>query len=385
MKNIILSVLAFIALGTSAFAQDTIQSFQKLTIDSTLVVGDSANFHSKVVVDEEMTIFGKTEMISDATARNDLKVEGDLYLPYLSAPGENQLDILFSDPADGKTYRGGIGYLSDMLYSKQCAPDQGIIYNPTWSNGPNKIYVECPEVKVGIATANPTHNLTNLGDSKLLGHTWFGTTASIGADYDNFSKFYIRNQSYGAAIHINSSGNNGNFNKLLWLEYTNPTTEVIKVTNTTSNYNPFVLTASGNMVINNGTVNTFELASDGQLIIRNATQKNFQFDVTGLFRARRIRVDAENWADFVFEPNYQLMPLTEVKTYVQENKHLPGVPSEKEIVEGGIDIAEMNKILIQKVEELMLHMIDQNELTTQLKAEIEALKTKIALLEAVKN
>jgi hypothetical protein len=104
-----------------------------------------------------------------------------------------------------------------------------------------------------------------------------------------------------------------------------------------------------------------------------------------LFRARRIRVDAENWADFVFEPNYQLMPLTEVKTYVQENKHLPGVPSEKEIVEGGIDIAEMNKILIQKVEELMLHMIDQNELTTQLKAEIEALKTKIALLEAVKN
>jgi hypothetical protein len=259
----VITVLTFSHYG---YSQENLES---LTIDSTLVVGDSANFKKNVYIDEKITIEGKTDMRDDATARQDLKVEGNFFLPNIPQVTDNA-DVLFSGEG-GMTYRGGVGQLSDMIYSKHCSAENGIIYNPTWSNGPNKIYVECPEVKVGIATANPTHNLTNLGDSKLLGHTWFGTTASVGADYDNFSKFYIRNQSSGAAIHINSSGNNGNFNKLLWLEYTNPTTEVIKVTNTTSNYNPFVLTASGNMIINNGTVNTFELASDGQLIIRNAT------------------------------------------------------------------------------------------------------------------
>lgn len=382
MKNFIVSVAALFALTTSAIAQDTIQTVTRLNVDSTLVVGDSANFGSRVTVEDRMTIKGMTEMQMDATARQDLKVEGDLYLPNISTVSGNKLNILFSDPADGKTYRGDAEFLNGLIYgSKLCSSPNGQYPNPTWSNGMNKVFLECPEIMVGIGTNAPAYNLDNRGNTKLYGHTWFGSTASIGADNDNFSRFYIKNTSYGAALHINNSGNNSAYNKLLFFEYSAPTTEIMKVRNTALNYDAFVLNSSGGMTINNGNYIPFDLKADGQLIMSNATGKTFQFDPNGLLRARRIKVDADSWADFVFEPNYDLMPLPEVKAYVEENKHLPGVPSEQEVVEQGIDLAAMNKILIQKVEELMLHMIDQNETVTELKAEIEALKAKIVELE----
>jgi len=382
MKNIILSVAAFFALSTAAIAQDSIQTISRLNIDSTLTVGDSANFGSKVTVEDQMTIKGTTEMMQAATARNDLRVEGELFLPNLSAPADNRVNFLFSDPADGRTYRGDAEFLTGVIYSpKFCPNGNEVIPNPTWANGTNKIYVECPQVFVGIGTNAPAYNLDNRGTTKLYGHTWLNSTASIGADNDNFSRLYIKNTNYGAALHLNNSGNTGNYNKLLFFEYSNPTTEVIKVTNTASSYDAFVLSSSGAMTINNGTYNTFQLGADGQLIIRNASQKNFQFDVNGLFRARRVKVDADSWADFVFEPTYELMPLPEVKTYVEENKHLPGVPSEQEVLEQGVDLADMNKVLIQKIEELMLYTIDQNQSLTELKAEVEALKAKITVLE----
>ena len=77
-------------------------------------------------------------------------------------------------------------------------------------------------------------------------------------------------------------------------------------------------------------------------------------------RTERVRVDLadENgWADYVFEEDYKLMSLSEVEAYIAENGHLPNVPSAEKVTEEGIDLAEMNKILLEKVEELTLHVI----------------------------
>jgi hypothetical protein len=74
-----------------------------------------------------------------------------------------------------------------------------------------------------------------------------------------------------------------------------------------------------------------------------------------------VRVDIANengWADYVFEEDYVLMPTAELEAYIKEHKHLPGVPSAQEVVEEGIDLAEMNKILLEKVEELTLRVIE---------------------------
>lgn len=352
-----------VGIGTTS-PSAKLQVSGSVRVDSTLIVSDSVH------------------MASSATVGEDLKVSGNLYIPNIPSIVSVKDETILVTNSQGLTEKSTLGTLSQSLYSFSCAPIGGVVQSPTWANGPNKLFSGCPEVLVGIGLTSPTRTLEVNGTTKISGHTWLETSLSLGADVNGFSKFFIRNSNSSAAIEIDNTGNTKQYPKLLYFEYDNDGTEIIKVQNTAQNYVPFLLNASGQMTINNGTTNIFELASDGQLIIRNATQKNFQFDVNGLFRARRVRVDAETWADYVFEPNYKLMPLNEVKNFVATNKHLPGVPSEQEVVEKGIDLAEMNTILIQKIEELMLHLIDQSEQTAALKAEIEALKQKIAELEA---
>lgn len=63
--------------------------------------------------------------------------------------------------------------------------------------------------------------------------------------------------------------------------------------------------------------------------------------------------------DYVFEPDYDLPSLSEIETYVKENKHLPEIPSAKDIVRDGLDLGEMNLLLLKKVEELTLHLIEK--------------------------
>jgi len=74
-------------------------------------------------------------------------------------------------------------------------------------------------------------------------------------------------------------------------------------------------------------------------------------------------------SDYVFEPTYKLKPLSEVEAFVTENKHLPDVPSAKEFKENGYKVGEMDNLLLQKVEELTLYIID-------LQKQIEELKSK---------
>lgn len=74
------------------------------------------------------------------------------------------------------------------------------------------------------------------------------------------------------------------------------------------------------------------------------------------------------WPDYVFESNYQLMPLAQVDAYLKTNKHLPGIPSAKEVEQEGIELGKMNALLLQKIEEMTLHMIEMQKQIEELKA-----------------
>jgi len=76
----------------------------------------------------------------------------------------------------------------------------------------------------------------------------------------------------------------------------------------------------------------------------------------------------------VFDKNYRLLTLKEVEEFIKENHHLPDVPSEKEVAENGIDVEEMDGILLKKIEELTLYIIEQNKEIESLKKEIHYLK-----------
>lgn len=82
-----------------------------------------------------------------------------------------------------------------------------------------------------------------------------------------------------------------------------------------------------------------------------------------------------SWADFVFKPDYGLKPIHELKHFIQVNKHLPDVPSENAVKENGYSQHEMNKILLQKIEELTLYIIQQDEKIKQQNARIEELES----------
>lgn len=97
----------------------------------------------------------------------------------------------------------------------------------------------------------------------------------------------------------------------------------------------------------------FKLASDGVLFTRGV----------------KVSMDENDWPDYVFEKGYHLVSLEETEVYVKENGHLPGVPSAKEVAEEGVDLGEMNKILLRKIEELTLQVIELSKQVKELKGE----------------
>ncbi len=96
--------------------------------------------------------------------------------------------------------------------------------------------------------------------------------------------------------------------------------------------------------------------------------------IDGKLYAQEIQVQTDVWSDFVFKPDYKLKTLEEVENFIKENKHLPDVPNEATIIEDGINVAEMNAILLQKIEELTLYTIAQEKQINRRNQDIEELK-----------
>lgn len=109
-----------------------------------------------------------------------------------------------------------------------------------------------------------------------------------------------------------------------------------------------------------------------------------QLNVDGTLHANAIKVAANGQtADFVFEAGYDLKDLADVETFIKEHKHLPNIPSASEMEANGMDLAEMNKLLLQKVEELTLYIIDLEAKNENEKSERASIETRISQIEAL--
>ncbi|MCB0281779.1 MAG: hypothetical protein H6627_06290 [Calditrichae bacterium] len=112
----------------------------------------------------------------------------------------------------------------------------------------------------------------------------------------------------------------------------------------------------------------------GNVAIGTNNPGDFKLAVEGKIGAREIIVQNEDWADFVFDEQYELMPLLKVEEFYKLNKHLPGIPDAVNVKEHGVNVGEMQTKLLQKVEELTLYMV-------QLQKENEALQERLSKLE----
>ena len=88
----------------------------------------------------------------------------------------------------------------------------------------------------------------------------------------------------------------------------------------------------------------------------------------GIVSSKVSVIDIDSWPDFVFGDGYNLMNLYELEQYINTNQHLPNVPAAGEVSANGIDLGEMNALLLQKVEELTLHIIELQKQIDELKA-----------------
>src|SRR5690606_6188776 len=103
--------------------------------------------------------------------------------------------------------------------------------------------------------------------------------------------------------------------------------------------------------------------STGQILLGNPQPNGYAFigtrtlNVIGGIITDSIRVALMNdWADYVFDDNYKLKPVKELENFVKKNKHLPNLPPANEVAEKGINVAEMNLKLLEKIEELHLYI-----------------------------
>lgn len=103
----------------------------------------------------------------------------------------------------------------------------------------------------------------------------------------------------------------------------------------------------------------------------------YLLDVAGTIRAKEVIVTVNGFPDFVFEKNYNLLKLQDVDNYIQSNGHLPNIPSAKEVEKSGMNIAELQVKLLQKVEELTLYAIEQQKLVSEQQKRIEQLENAL--------
>ena len=109
----------------------------------------------------------------------------------------------------------------------------------------------------------------------------------------------------------------------------------------------------------------------------------YKLAVGGKIIAEEVAVKLQtNWPDYVFESGYQLLPLAELEKFVTGQKHLPEVPAAADIEKNGLAVGEMNAVLLKKIEELTLYMIEANKKIESLSAKLQEQQREIATLQS---
>lgn len=378
--------------GGNAYFEKGLTVKEKITY-TTLLKGPRIDIDT-IRVDSTGGIFGKTKIHGDLHVKQDLKVTGDAlfkntvtfekgfmfdsqhkfsYIPATSTTGEKY--ILGKSTPPGLTcikpnlnpslfLQGGfISYVQNGLVNSNLT-----MTSASW-NGDGIIEVEGLDDKGATGNALMINyfcgrnTLINVNNSLPNGGGWvfMGEQVNMAKHVEIGSRNYGINDAANTALEIHV--NNG---KGIKFRTWNNGLKLISVEN--SNFpsgSPYTVYADGRTYIGVKTQQNSPLHSDALLT------------VSGKMVAQSCYVTLNNWADDVFDPSYQVLSLPAIESFYKTNKHLPEVPSEQEVLEKGIDVGEMNRLLLKKIEELTVLMVEQDKKLSAYAKEVEALKAEL--------
>lgn len=154
-----------------------------------------------------------------------------------------------------------------------------------------------------------------------------------------------------------------------------PTDGVLEwMTNNSAANHGFALSHQGQQQVFLNTAGVSYLNGGNVGIGTTAFPADYKLAVNGTIGARKVKVTQETWSDYVFDSSYQLQPLHQVEKFIQENRHLPEVPSAAEVKKEGVDLGDNQALLLKKIEELTLYIIQQNKKIDQLQSKVEKLE-----------
>jgi len=252
----------------------------------------------------------------------------------------------------------------------------GSVYFGTPTAGPiggvnlqvHGVYDFCEEIKGGKASTacSPTSRF-------LMTNAFTGLTATDGMLFKLSNHHFFLNNQENGNIRISTNGLHLNFEaqtKRLWLGNVpfSTTPEIFAMYNVNASSNENGVFIQTNTASKYGlSIATRSLTDNAiQVMGTTGTDRNFSVQANGFVFARKYTTTLANIPDYVFDTNYELMPLADLKSYITTNHHLPNIPSAAEYGETGVDLGELNRLLLEKTEELTLYILQLEERLTKL-------------------
>ena len=295
----------------------------RLTSDGFLGIGTTSPLE-KLHVNGKIRIEGNNSLIFNSTSSSD---------PYNSLVFRHQGNAKWvMDYATGST--------QNLRFIKFDGSSSKTFLNFDYANN----QMEIPDVNVGIGTNDPMTRLDVRTDQKS------GVLANFLSD---------------GGISSGNEVNKWTMRLGRSFDYPNRTLDFGMISDSYGQNPSFFIAPKG--------VEAFRVTETGNVGI-GTDNPDSRLAVNGQVHSQEVLVDMDGWSDFVFANNYHLQPLEKVEEFINENKHLPEIPSEAEVLENGIKLGEMDAKLLQKIEELTLHMIEMNKRVKLLEEENKKLK-----------